>query len=178
MNDPRFWFDMHNPWHIVGLVLSLMALNATVYAFYWPRAEEIVSIRKPVIVTSIEPHATEVPLGGIYPVTFHFEKTREDCIDGRVVRTMWNVDTGWNYTVIDIETVKSEKTESAPFYDEIPTRPLDESKLHLMRPGIWTITSSIYYECPRPDGTTWQTEENFTTPIFRVYAPAEEKGAR
>lgn len=175
MNSTRFWLDHTKPIHVLAFLAILIMANISVYLAVWPGRTEIVSSRKPIIVLGVIPHAPEIELGATYPVTFEFEKIREDCGNGRVVRHMWNIETGDNYLIEDIRTVQS-PVGHGKFRAELKTVPLDPIDRDLMRPGTWRIDSLISYTCPTQAGEEATRDEPFSTPPFKVYAPEKKNG--
>lgn len=170
MNKASFWFDSRNPGHYVFFVLALIILNVALWMVNIPHQAEIVSLRRPVIITDIVPEESVIKMGDPYRYTVHFQKTRDDCSNGRLVRHMWEIESGRFYKVEEIATVQAKASEEVvPIYLETPTMPLAENDLHLMRPGFWMIRSTISYDCPTPAGQDLkQRDTNFDTPVFEV----------
>lgn len=152
---------------VIGFVAAIAANLA--YNISSDGGHQIVSVLNPVEVYNAESAVTRVPLGGIYPVTFFFSKTRVDCTNGRVVRHMWEANTGENYLIEDVPAVSHDIDPDASFSAKLSTRPIDAKDLHKMKPGKWSIKTTIFYLCPKPDGGEKMTQETFSTPFFTVH---------
>ena len=170
MNNTRFWFDANNKSHLAYLVLSVLALNAAGWAFFSPQRADVVSLRKPIVIVDVVPAQDAIELGHPYRHTVHFEKTRDDCSDGRLVRHMWNATDGRFYKVEEIKSVQAPASNKvASISLDTPTNPLSAQDAHLMAPGSWLIRSTISYDCPVPGSNELrQRDTSYDTPVFEV----------
>jgi len=168
MNRASWWFDARNSKQVLFLLLILIIGNfATWLIFLSSQNVETFSSRKPIVILDVIPSKSSIKLGERYGVTFAFEKTRSDCEGGHITRHMVEAGEGWTYKIQDEHVIVSE-----PGYGKIsvylPTVPLDDKETHLVRPGLWSIKSTVSYQCPIGDGEFITRDTSFSTPIFEV----------
>lgn len=159
---PGAWY-----WTVLSLCL-LVTLWSVVRPAGSNEEPGFVSSRKSVVINGVVPDSLTIPLGQPFGHTVYFDKIRDDCEDGRIVRHMWNVETGRVYLVEDRPTVRAEVGENIPIYLRTPTKPLRPEDNYLMGPGVWSIKTLITYRCPTPDGILVPRETSYSTPVFTV----------
>lgn len=168
MNRVSWWFDVSKPAHSIWFAAIVLAANVIMWIMLFPSVQEVYSTRKPVVILDIIPHQESIAVGEPYLLTVLFEKTRSDCDAGALTRHMWNVETGEAYLVEQIDTIVSD-VGVGKITRPIPTHPLDESDKRFIRPGFWTLNTTITYQCPSPpDGEQIQRDVTFQTPAFEV----------
>ena len=153
-------------WLVLIVCVSLTIMSLTLA--YNKAHPSRISIRNPIVVKSVQAEKVSISLGDPFVATIEFEKTRLDCVEGRVVSHMWNRDNGRVYLVSDRPTVRHEVTGSAKIAIAFPTIPLRRQDEHLMGPGVWSIKTLLTYKCPTDSGTIVTRETVYSTPLFRV----------
>lgn len=167
MKTAKWWFDLHNPKHVIMSMALIIICNVAIWLSFQPDTGIIYSSRKPIVIFEVLPHQDSIKLSEDYGLTVTFEKTRADCENGRLVRHMWEVQNGWTYKTEEIDTIVSEPGQGK-ISSKITTKPFFKKDLDLMKPGLWSIKTKISYDCPIGAGEFLSRDVSFSTPIFEV----------